>query len=42
MSEGMSSGARSESAGVLAVKPNPGLKFDKKLSDTERSTRVFR
>lgn len=26
--------------GLLAQKPNPGLKFDKKLSETERSTRV--
>jgi hypothetical protein len=43
MSEDMAmSGGRSDSAGILAVKPNPGLKFDKKLSETERSTRVFR
>ncbi|KAK3103282.1 hypothetical protein FSP39_018163 [Pinctada imbricata] len=25
--------------GLLAQKPNPSLKFDKKLSETERSTR---
>uniref|UniRef100_A0A8W8LKD1 Uncharacterized protein n=1 Tax=Magallana gigas TaxID=29159 RepID=A0A8W8LKD1_MAGGI len=28
--------------GLLAQKPNPGLKFDKKLSETERSTREIR
>lgn len=41
MSEDMENGGRSDSAGILAVKPNPGLKFEKKLSETERSTRVF-
>ncbi|VDI68312.1 Hypothetical predicted protein [Mytilus galloprovincialis] len=39
MSEDMENGGRSDSAGILAMKPNPGLKFEKKLSETERSTR---
>lgn len=29
-----------DGVGILAQRPNPGLKFDKKLSETERSTRV--
>lgn len=37
----MNGGGRNDSAGILAMKPNPGLKFEKKLSETERSTRVF-
>lgn len=33
-------GEQHDSIGLLAQKPNPGLKFEKKYSETERSTRV--
>ncbi|KAL5014510.1 hypothetical protein ScPMuIL_008780 [Solemya velum] len=31
-----------DGVGILAQRPNPGLKFDKKLSETERSTREIK